>query len=136
MQGTEIGSDCYTVAAVTGSSQIQVVFKQEKLAELFPPTTGTERVLTMTYTTIPDSNWPEGENHNNTVTASGDGTNKTANDSYKLSEYKIEKKSDGNAGDAEGGLPTFKFSIYLQGVDKDTITVSDTFKTDFFVIDD
>ena len=136
MQGTEIGSDCYTVAAVTGSSQIQVVFKQEKLAELFPPTTGTERVLTMTYTTIPDSNWPEGENHNNTVTASGDGTNKTANDSYKLSEYKIEKKSDGNAGDAEGGLPTFKFSIYLQGVDKDTITVSDTFKTDLFVIDD
>ena len=136
MQGTEIGSDCYTVAAVTGSSQIQVVFKQEKLAELFPPTTGTELVLTMTYTTIPDSNWPEGENHNNTVTASGDGTNKTANDSYKLSEYKIEKKSDGNAGDAEGGLPTFKFSIYLQGVDKDTITVSDTFKTDLFVIDD
>ena len=136
MQGTEIGSDCYTVAAVTGSSQIQVVFKQEKLAELFPPTTGTERVLTMTYTTIPDSNWPEGENHNNTVTASGDGTNKTANDSYKLSEYKIEKKSDGNAGDAEGGLPTFKFSIYLQGVDKDTITVSDTFRTDLFVIDD
>ena len=103
MGGQPIGADNYDIrytAPVTegdhkSSGNIQVTFKPEKLAELFPATTGTERVLTMTYTTIPDPTWPDGENHYNTVTASGDGTNKTATDNYVLKEHEIQKEASG-----------------------------------------
>ena len=141
MNGQTIAADNYDIkytAPVTeghnkSSGSIQVVFKPEKLAGLFPATTGTERVLTMTYTTIPDSTWPDGENHTNTVTATGDGTSKNASDSYILKEHEISKSvENGNA--TIGGMPAYKFKIYLRGVDTDTLEIHDIFDPDLFEI--
>ena len=140
MNGQTIGADNYDIkytAPVTeghskSSGSIQVVFKPEKLAGLFPATTGTERVLTMTYMTIPDSTWPDGENHKNTVTATGDGTSKNASDSYILKEHEISKSVDGTA--TIDGMPAYKFKIYLRGVDTDTLEIHDIFDPDLFEI--
>ena len=141
MNGQTIGADNYDIkytAPVTeghnkSSGSIQVVFKPKRLAGLFPAITGEERVLTMTYTTIPDSTWPDGENHYNTVTATGDGTSKNASDSYILKEHEISKSvENGNA--TIGGMPAYKFKIYLRGVDTDTLEIHDIFDPDLFEI--
>ncbi len=141
MGGQTIGADNYDIrytAPVTeghskSSGSIQVVFKPEKLAGLFPATTGKERVLTMTYTTIPDSTWPDGINHNNTVTASGDGTNKTATDSYMLKEHEISKLVESGTATI-GGMPAYKFTIRLRGVDTNTLEIHDIFDPGLFEI--
>ena len=110
----------------TGSNSIQLKLNFKNVAQLFPKVNaGTNRTLTLTYKTKPDSNWPESESHNNTVTVSGDGTDKTDTDSYKLSEHKIKKEVDGTR--TIDGMPAFGFKVQLQGVDSDTITISDNF---------
>ena len=110
----------------TGSNSIQLKLNFKNVVQLFPKVNaGTNRTLTLTYKTKPDSNWPESESHNNTVTVSGDGTDKTDTDSYKLSEHKIKKEVDGTR--TIDGMPAFGFKVQLQGVDSDTITISDNF---------
>ena len=110
----------------TGSNSIQLKLNFKNVAQLFPKVNaGTNRTLTLTYKTKPDSNWPESESHNNTVTVSGDGTDKTDTELYELSEHKIKKEVDGTR--TIDGMPAFGFKVQLQGVDSDTLTISDNF---------
>ena len=111
----------------------QLILEFNNVGKLFPEVSkGTKRTLTLSYKTIPDSEWPSSENHNNTVTVIADGNSKSDSDTYKLADHKIEKKFD--AQDTKDGLPIFKFCIYLEGVDSDSIEIADVFDTDIFKV--
>ena len=111
----------------------QLILEFNNVENLFPEVLkGTKRTLTLSYKTIPDSEWPSSENHNNTVTVTADGNSKSDSDTYKLADHKIEKKFD--AQDTKDGLPIFKFCIYLEGVDSDSIEIADVFDTDIFKV--
>ena len=111
----------------------QILLDFKNVGQLFPEVSkGTKRTLTLRYKTIPDPEWPSSENHRNTVKVIADDNEKSADDTYKLSDYKIEKKFDGQG--KEDNLPIFRFNIYLEGVDSDSIEIADVFNTDIFKV--
>ena len=111
----------------------QILLDFKNVGQLFPEVSkGTERTLTLSYKTIPDPEWPSSENHSNTVKVIADDNEKSADDTYKLSDYKIEKKFDGQG--TEDNLPIFRFNIYLEGVDSDSIEIADVFNADIFKV--
>ena len=117
----------------TGNNPIQLKLDFKNVDQLFPKVNaGTNRTLTLTYKTKPASKWPENTYHTNTVTVTGDGTDKPAIDSYMLVDQNIEK----TAGEVEeiDNMPAFPFTIYLKGVNSDSLTVSDTFDKNLFEV--
>ena len=129
------GTDDYNLEVATaekGGKIIKLTFKN--VGTLFPKVTaGTNRVLTLTYKTKPDQDWPGlSALHQNTVKVNGDGTSKTASDSYTLIRHTAIKKVVETT--EKDGLPVFKFDIILKGVDGEPVTVKDQFDTDLFEI--
>ena len=124
---------------VTGGQNDQKTVKLtfNNVATLFPEVPkGTNRVLTLTYKTKPDPDWPGlSQLHINTVTATGDGTSKSDSDSYTLIEHTIIKTTQGTAT-AEDGMPMFKFDVRLKGVTEEPVTFTDEFDTELFELYD
>ena len=124
----------YTANVRGARNQFKVTFIN--VNTLFPA--GVDgRVLTLSYKTKPDTNWPEGEEHRNDVTVVGDGKNKNVSDSYKIVKHKLSKEATKNSKiEWENGLPCFKFDILLEGVDQDPTYIEDIFDKTLFKVND
>ena len=117
----------YTPSSSVGvCNVIEIVFKQDQLASLFPKS-DLERKLTLKYSVNPDETWQK-SNHTNTIKVIGDQIEKDASDSFKMAEPKINKKL--LSSNYANGI--YNFIIYLEGVDQDTIELNDVFDTSLF----
>lgn len=141
--GSEIvDSNKYTVERISGSSsegkaeQIKITFN-----DCLMFTSGDEdKMLTITYSTIPNKDWTLGEDHTNTVNVTIDGTTKSTTDTFKLTNIVFEKsKANQNSStywisETNQSLPYFKFKIRFNGVTSEPVVFTETFNKEIFKI--
>lgn len=122
----------YTLGTTPESPYIMTItFTKKALSQYFGQS-NLDRQLEIEYKTIPSAYWPSGEEHLNTVTATGDGHLKTTTDKYVLVDAEIAKfKGNTNkVTTASDGMPVFQFWIGIKGVNSEPVTITDTFNTE------